>query len=483
MTALSSRTLTINGRTVPLDPRWAVRIGVAEVRAMPRALRAWFALLLVLLGLAAVAALIALPPGWEVLGTTPSFEWGLLIVGYVFFAITTSGLCLASSLGTVLGIDRFRPLEKRHAILAVLCLVSAFGIIALDLHWPVRMVLGAVLSPSPGSPMWWMGVVYGAYLCILLVEVWSLFWDHPVIHQWACTLAAGTAIVAPFTLGAVFGVLVARPYWHDLFTPVLMVASAFLAGTALLSIVFYVVGRLRLAGFERANRVAIPSLRLLLGIGLVVVSALVARQMIAGLVGSEPGLRAATEAVLAGPLAGQFWVLRIGLGLVLPLVLVVLPRARTNRGLFVAAIGALCGVFADRLLLVSGGEIAPITVSAGVLSSPYAAYTPSLVEIGIVVGAGAFVAFIYTLAELYLDLSESDVHFGFPVAEFIRRGYRLVASAITVVSPVDDEQVGDISSAEATSGPETDDQRQGQTEPVPDNEREGQTKPVPGSVQ
>jgi Ni/Fe-hydrogenase subunit HybB-like protein len=297
--------------------------------------------------------------------------------------------------------------------------------------------------------------------------VWSLFWDHPVIHQWACTLAAGTAVVAPSTLGAVFGVLVARPFWHGLFTPVLMVASAFLAGTALLSIVFYAVGRLRLAGFERANRVAIPSLRLLLGIGLVVVSALVARQMIAGLVGNERGLRAATEAVLAGPLAGQFWVLRIGLGLVLPLLLVVLPGARTSRGLFVAAIGALCGVFADRLLLVSGGEIAPTTVSAGVLSSPYAVYTPSLVEIGIVIGAGAFVAFAYTLAELYLDLNESDVHFGFPVAQLIRRGYRLVASAIRVVSPLGDEPASVISSTEATSGPEPDDQREGQTEPVP----------------
>lgn len=482
VTALSSRTVTINGRTVPLDPRRAVRLGLAEVRAMPRALRAWFALLLVLLGLAAVAALLALPPGWEVMGTTPSFEWGLLIVGYVFFAITTSGLCLASSLGTVFGIDRFRPLEKRHAILAVLCLVSAFGIIALDLHWPVRMVLGAVLSPSPGSPMWWMGVVYGAYLCILLVEVWSLFWDHPVIHQWACTLAAGTAIVAPSTLGAVFGVLVARPFWHGPFTAVLMVASAFLAGTALLSIVFYVVGRLHLAGFERANRVAIPSLRLLLGIGLVVVLALVARQMIAGLVGNERGLRAATEAVLAGPLAGQFWVVRIGFGLVLPLLLVVLPGGRTNRGLFVAAIGALCGVFADRLLLVSGGEIAPTTVSAGVLSSPYAAYTPSLVEIGIVIGASAFVAFAYTLAELYLDLSESDVHFGFPVANVIRRGYRLVASAIPVVSPREDEPVSVISSPDATSVPEPDDQGQGQTERAPESEREGHTEPVPGGV-
>ena len=59
-------------------------------------------------------------------------------------------------------------------MLAVLTLVSAFGIIALDLHFPIRMVFGAVFNPSPLSPMWWMGVFYGGYLCFLLVEVWSM---------------------------------------------------------------------------------------------------------------------------------------------------------------------------------------------------------------------------------------------------------------------------------------------------------------------
>ena len=113
-----------------------------------------------------------------------------MIIGYVFFAIMTSGLCLASSLGTVFGIERFRPFEKRHAILAVLSLTTAFLIIALDLHYPIRMVLGAVLVPSPSSPMWWMGVFYGVYLVVLLVEVWSMFTPHPKIHQYACTTAA-----------------------------------------------------------------------------------------------------------------------------------------------------------------------------------------------------------------------------------------------------------------------------------------------------
>jgi Ni/Fe-hydrogenase subunit HybB-like protein len=418
---LAGRSVTVNGRLVPLDPREVARAAVTDVRSMPRALRAWFAVLLAVLALAAVAALIALPPGWEVFGTTPTFEWGLLIVGYVFFAITTSGLCLASSLGTVFGIDRYRPLEKRHAILAVLCLTSAFGIIALDLHYPIRLVFGAVLSPAPTSPMWWMGVFYGAYFATLLVEVWSMFWDHPVIHQWACTVAACMAIIAPFTLGAVFGVVGAHAYWSGVFTPILMVVSAFVAGTSLLCIVMFVVVRFRLAGHERAERLAIPGLRLLLGVGLVAVAALVARQMIAGLLSDERGLREATESVLVGPYAFQFWVFRVGIGIVVPLLLVVLPRTRTSLGLLVAGTCALTGVFFDRVLLVSGGLGTPVSAHAGVVSTPYATYTPSPVEIAIILGAGAFVAFGYTLAERYLNLGETDVHVGIDFGPFVRR--------------------------------------------------------------
>lgn len=408
-------TLTLAGHVVPLAPHAAASALAREVRSMPLALRLWFALLSAVMAVGAVAALIALPPGWEVFGTSPSFEWGLLIVGYVFFAIMTSGLCLASSLGTVFGIDRFRPLEKRHAILAVLSLTTAFGIIALDLHYPVRMVFGAVFVPSPSSPMWWMGVFYGAYLCVLLVEVWSMFTDHPRIHQYACTCAACIAILAPATLGAVFGVLAAKPFWHGPFTPVLMVASAFLAGTSLLGIAFYAVHRLGLDGVERATRLGIPSIRLLLTVGLGLVAVLVGREVIAGLTSTERGLREATDALLFGPLAWQFWGLRVALGLAVPLALVLLPRTRTPGGVFAAAGLALAGVFVDRMTFVYGGEIAPTTTAVGHVSYPYASYGPSPVEIAIIAGAVAFVAFAYTLAERYLDMGETDVHLGFSI--------------------------------------------------------------------
>jgi Ni/Fe-hydrogenase subunit HybB-like protein len=400
----------VAGRTVSADPRVAARAIRLEVAETPRPLKLWFALLTVLCLIGAVGALIALPAGWEVLGTSPTVEWGILITGYVFFAITTSGLCLASSLGTVFGIEMFIPLEKRHAILALLSLVTAFGLIALDLHYPIRMVFGAVLSPSPFSPMWWMGVFYGAYLVFLMTEVWSMFTGHWQVHRFACVLSSITAVLAPTTLGAVFGVLAARPYWHGAFTPPAMVTAALLSGIALLGIVFALVNRFKLAGWERATTLAIPAIRLLMMIVLPVTILVLAWQMMFGLYGVVPGLADATKAILVGPLAPQFWIIRVGLGLVVPLVLVLRRRSRTPTGLFAASCLVFLGLLADRMIFVSAGQIAPGTAVAGVVSSPWAEYTPSPVEIAIIVGAFAFFALVYTLAERYLPMGEHEGH-------------------------------------------------------------------------
>lgn len=400
----------VAGRDLSTNPRVIARALRLEVAGTPRPLRIWYGILLLLCLVGAVGAVLSLPPGWEVLGTSPTFEWGILIAAYVFFAITTSGLCLASSLGTVFGIEMFLPLEKRHAILALLCLVTAFGVIALDLQFPVRMVFGAVLSPSPRSPMWWMGVFYGVYLVFLIIEVLSMFTGRWRLHRIACVLSSITAIVAPTTLGAVFGVLASRPYWHGAFTPPAMVAAALLSGTALLGIVFYCVYRFRLAGYERAATIAIPAIRLLLTIIVAVTVLVVAWDTAWGLYGNVPGLSDATAAILVGPLALPFWIFRVLLGLVVPLVLLVVPRTRTPAGLFAASCLAFVGLFADRAIFVSAGQIAPGTAVAGVLSSRFAEYAPSLVELSIVVGALAALALVYTLAERHLPMGEHQGH-------------------------------------------------------------------------
>ena len=411
-------TVRLMGRDVAVSPRATLEAARAEVARTPRALRIWYALLLALMAIGGIAALFTIPPGTEVFGTTPSFEWGLLIAAYVFFAITTSGLCLGSSLGTVFGIDLFRPLEKRHAILAVLSLTTAFGIIALDLHFPVRMVFGAVFNPTFSSPMWWMGAFYGMYLCFLLVEVWSMFTGHDRIHWYACFASSCTAVLAPATLGAVFGVLLVRTYWYGLFTPVTMLVTALLSGSALLGIVFFFVIRLRLVGFERGERRAVPAVRVLLAVALVGSIVLLARSVVDGLLSADRGAHEAVVALVGGPLAVPFWTRVVG-GLAIPLALIAVPRTRTVGGTALAAGLAFIGVIVDRLLFVIAGQIVPDSTVGGVVSAPYVTYAPSVVEIAIVVAAFAFVAFVYTLAERYLDLREHTIHAGFHLPSFV----------------------------------------------------------------
>jgi len=172
------------------------------------------------------------------------------------------------------------------------------------------------------------------------------------------------------------------------------------------------VYRLRLADFERAAPIALPSVRLLMLVGLALVSALVIRQVAAGLAGEERGLRQATEALVTGPLAPLFWVRIVG-GLVIPAVLLILPLGRRPGVVFTSSVLALAGILLDRFLFVATGQVAPVTAASGTVSHPYAAYSPTVVEIAIIVGAGAFMAFFYTLAERYLDMGEGDEHIFF----------------------------------------------------------------------
>jgi hypothetical protein len=93
---------------------------------------------------------------------------------------------------------------------------------------------------------------------------------------------------------------------------------------------------------------------------------------------------------------------------------------------FAASVLILAGILADRFLFVAAGQVAPVTAGAGTLGHPYAMYVPSVVEIAILFGAGAFMALGYTLAERYLDMGEGDTHMFFAWPWLERHAHRAV---------------------------------------------------------
>ena len=413
--------LRIGDHDVPLDrhsaeaalaaARTAVR---AEVASQSVGLKRVFAVLTVVIVLGVLAAILTVPPGTEVFGTTPAVEWGLLIASYVFLVVTTSGLCLVSSLGMVFGVDRFKPVEMRHVVLALLFLLAGFGVIALDLHYPIRLIFGVILSPAPSSPMWWMGTVYAIYLGVLVFELVTNLAGFARLAHAACIVSSCVAIAAPTTLGLVFGSLVSRPFWQGSVAPVYLIVTAMLSGASVLGIVFVFVQRMRLPGHGPEALGVIVGVRRLLLVLLTLVTAYTGLRTLAALTIGGAAERDAVLALVTGPLGPQSWVFRIAIGLVAPLLLLARPGRRPGVALFAASWLILVGVFVDRLSFVTAGQIAPSTAASGIVSAPYATYLPSLDEIGIVAGAIAVVALVYVIAERFVDLSSpggpGDVH-------------------------------------------------------------------------
>jgi hydrogenase/urease accessory protein HupE len=111
----------------------------------------------------------------------------------------------------------------------------------------------------------------------------------------------------------------------------------------------------------------------LLFIVLAIVTGYTAIRTVGALVFGSQAERDAVMALISGPLGMQSWVLRVGVGFVLPLVLLTWPGGRRTALVFAASCLILVGVFVDRLQFVTAGQITPVTSSADVVM-PYASY-------------------------------------------------------------------------------------------------------------
>ena len=83
----------------------------------------------VLLLLGVIGAGVLVMGGEQAFGTSDAVPWGLLIAGYVWLAVTASGLCLASSLGHVFNVEAFKVMVPRSIFLAITVLVAGFSVL------------------------------------------------------------------------------------------------------------------------------------------------------------------------------------------------------------------------------------------------------------------------------------------------------------------------------------------------------------------
>lgn len=327
--------------------------------------------------------------------------WGLIIGMYVFFVVSSTGLCIMSSLGHVFGIKEFEIIGKRAILGAIVTICSGFVVIALEIGHPIRMVIYNVLTPNFTSAIWWMGTLYGLYLCFIIMEFIFLMRDD---HKWSKFFGLGgllVGIAAHSNLGAVFGFLIARPIANGVFFPIYFILSAMITGSYLL---FLMYGFRYKMDFPEEVKVMLTKLAKILGLLLAILMFFEIWRMFTTIYGGMPDKAVAAWHILTGP---NFLVGEVLLGMVIPFIVILASKGKNIKGMVWASVTGMIGIFFMRYDLVHDTQLMPLNplkLREYSVAPEFIEYFPSFSEIGIAIGGIGVCFVMYYLAEKLFNL-------------------------------------------------------------------------------
>ncbi|MGO9379204.1 MAG: NrfD/PsrC family molybdoenzyme membrane anchor subunit [Dissulfurispiraceae bacterium] len=343
-------------------------------------------------------------------GASREVPWGILISTYVFFVVTSTGLCLVSSIGHVFGVKDFMPIAKRAVFLSIMTIMAGFFVIAFEIENPFRMAIYNVISPNLTSNIWWMGTLYGAYMVFMAVEYAFLVMNKPAIATKVGFMGVVAGIAAHSNLGAVFGMLHGREFWYGPYMPIYFIASAMMSGTA--AIIFFTWLAYKTNG-EKMDAAMKRALKVTTKVGILLISIILfftAWKIITGFVGGD-AKKEAIGMLLTGSYAFNFWGLEVAVGMVIPLVLFLISRGQNLKLIATASALMIFGIFFMRYDLVVVGQLVPVYYELGVNEySQLLSYAPSAHEILIVLGGMGFVGLTFLLGEKIFSGHKSEIH-------------------------------------------------------------------------
>jgi molybdopterin-containing oxidoreductase family membrane subunit len=391
-----------------------------EIENLKNINKIWTAFWLAIVAIGAYGAIFAIFKGHHhAYNVTDKVPLGLLLSTYVFFVVTSTGLCLVSAIGHVFGVKKLMVFAKRSIFMAIVCMLMGFATIAIELEHPFRLFTWGMISPNFESPILWMGILYSFYLVFMVLEfIFLTAENHKKAHLFGL-LGVISAVAAHSNLGAVFGYQLARPFWHGPLMPVYFIMSAMLSGAGLILIIYILPKMLKKEPFSKEEKEGIEALSKIFLFLLFIYIFFEVWKILVGTYGEPPHEFEAIMAFINGPYSTNFWFFEIFLGIVLPVVILLTPKFRTIKGYLFAGLSNLIGIFIIRYDLVVGGEIVPlrlkevpVTVYRFAEQHLYNPYTPSLYEILIVIGVIGLSVLIYSIADYVLNFKMSGNHGG-----------------------------------------------------------------------
>jgi len=320
-------------------------------------------------------------------------QWSILIVIYPYLTGLVAGAFILASLMKIFKVKELQPTYRLALLTALAFLIVAPMPLLMHLAQPLRFY-EILVTPNPTSAMAMFGFVYAWYLmAVLLIEIWfewrhdlitlaqttpsPLKWVYKVLSLFStdtspAALAFDAKAIKFITIvgvpsafllhgyvGFIFGSVKANPWWASVLMPIAFLMSAIVSGIALVVVVYMVLQGIRK---EPIDMPCVDKITSYLFYAVIVDFTLEALDFIHRLYQSEESVNILGH-LITQKLFLSLIVMQILLGMVVPLLILVLAKARNfNEELrkllyFTAAILILIGIFAMRWNVVIGGQL------------------------------------------------------------------------------------------------------------------------------
>lgn len=381
----------------------------------------WFAILVMFILAGLAAGGLVLFKGLSVTNLTDLVPWGLWITIDLSSIALSAGAFSLCAFVYLVGLKQYEPIARTATFIGIIGYSMAMMCLFMDIGRPDRFWHGFVYW-NPHSVLWEVTMCVGLYFSVLALETMPIIGESELmqrklpwlsrrlvsIHHIAPVLAVfglAFSLLHQSSLGATYGVLQARPAWYRPNLSVLFIFSAVIAGISLTLFASMLAARLTKRAHVNDHLIE----RLSYYIGWALLGYLYFRFWDAFAVNYtyEPGRTEALQMLTKGTLAVNFWVGEILLGIVIPCIVLLNTRLRSNQTIRMVALGlVVTGLVAYRWDVNMVGQLIVLTYLPQDIRVLYTHYFPSAVEFVSGAGIVAYGLLAFTIGVRYLNVVE-----------------------------------------------------------------------------
>ena len=287
--------------------------------------------------------------------------WGLWVAMYIFFSGVATGSFMVAALDHLLNVKLFKGTGTVALWVTVVTLPAALVTIGMDLGHMER-VWKVFTQPNFNSLLAQLVWGYSIFMIISLISLWLAIQSAKgkIISIGLLRTMMGIglflAIFLSGGIGAFLGLNAGRESWNSAMLPAQFPIFSLMSGIAVMMVV---IGWFLPRQDERRSK-QLRVLAIAMTILLAVKAFYLWTDYSQALYSGSPTARQVVEIILFGQYGWVFWVLQLGAGMLVPFVLLVLPRFSRSR-LWAGIIG---------LLILIGMGIARANIVFPTLATP-----------------------------------------------------------------------------------------------------------------